>query len=225
MRVAVHQPNFVPWCGYFAKMRSADLFILQDDVQFSRGGYVNRSQVITTKGPNWLTIPVPKGSTGLLINELRFGDQRWSKDHLKALSMSYGKTPHFTEVMSLIEAGFQTPSDTLSAFNMRMIRAIAEYLGIECEFRVSSELKPEGKADDRLVDLMRIVGGTTYVSGAGGQNYQEEGKFEAAGFALDVRTYMPVPYDQGRAEFVPGLSVLDAMFHLGKKASALLIYE
>lgn len=224
MRVAVHQPNFIPWCGYFAKMRSADLFILQDDVQFSRGGYVNRAQVITTKGPNWLTIPVPKGSTGLLINELQFGDQQWSRVHLKSLKMSYGKTPFFAETMALIEPLFESPGESVAAFNMKVIRAIAAHLDIRCEFRVSSDLKPEGKADDRLVDLMRLVKGKTYVSGAGGQNYQEEGKFAAAGFDLDVRTYKPIPYDQGRPEFTPGLSILDAIFQLGRKAQDLLKY-
>jgi hypothetical protein len=225
MRVAVHQPNFIPWCGYFAKMRQCDLFILQDDVQFSRGGYVNRAQIITTKGANWLTVPVPKGSTGMLIKQLHFGDLAWPKLHLKTLKMSYGKMPHFDEVMALIEPAYANPGEFPAQFNIQLIRAIAGYLDIQCEFRNSSEICPEGKADERLVDLMHKVGGTVYVSGAGGQNYQEEAKFAAIGCTLDVRVYKPVPYDQAGKDFVPGLSILDAMFHRGPAARDLLVYS
>jgi hypothetical protein len=225
MRVAVHQPNYAPWCGYFAKMTLADVFVLQDDVQYSRGGYVNRVQIRTGKGAEWLTMPVPKGSTGLMINELKFGDSNWSRMHVRTLKSNYRKAAHFDEVIALIEPIYAQSEATPAAFNMRLIRAIASYLGIHCQLRVASEVGAQGKADERLADLMRRLGGTTYISGAGGQNYQEEETFATAGAALEVRVYKPVPYDQGGQEFLPGLSVLDAMFHLGSRARDVLVYS
>ena len=225
MRVAVHQPNYAPWCGYFAKMRACDVFILQDDVQFSRGGYVNRVQIETAKGTDWLTVPVPKGSTGLLINQLRFGDPKWQENHLRELEKSYGRAPHFAEIRALIEPVYESGGDNVAAFNMRLIRAIAAFLKIDCEFRIASEIGATGKADDRLVDLVQKVGGSTYVSGAGGQNYQEREKFERAGLQLEVKVYKPVTYRQFREGFTPGLSAIDALFHCGAEASRLLVYE
>lgn len=227
MRIAVHQPNYAPWCGYFAKMRACDVFILQDDVQFSRGGYVNRVQIQTTKagGAAWLTIPVPKGSTGLLINQLCFGDPKWNINHLRELKKAYGGAAHFDEIYAIVEPIYQSAGDSVANFNTRLIRAFAECLQIQCEFRIASEIGAAGKADDRLVDLVQKVGGKTYVSGAGGQNYQEREKFERAGLQLEVRVYKPVRYQQRGEEFLPGLSIVDALFHCGSGgARELLVY-
>jgi len=120
---------------------------------------------------------------------------------------------------------YQDPGSLLVEFNIRCIRAIANYLALSCRFLRSSHLKWQGKSDDRIISLSHIVGADEYLSGKGGQNYQDPKKFITAGVTLDVRAYDPIPYPQGSKEFVPGLSILDALFRLGKDSVHLLEYK
>lgn len=224
MRVAIHQPNYAPWCGYFAKMQHSDVFVFLDDVQMPGGqSYVYRCSVREGDRARWLSIP-NKHRLGDQILDVEFADSKWARKHLGSLQALYGRSPHFKDVYRLLEPLYKEPGSFLADFNMRLIGAIAEFLNLACRIERSSLLKPEGRGDDRLISLARITGADTYLSGAGGQNYQDPTKFAAAGIGLDVRAYEPVRYDQGADRFVPGLSILDALFYLGRDALGLLEY-
>jgi hypothetical protein len=225
MRIAIHQPNYVPWCGYFAKMKACDVFVFLDDAQMpiGRGGYVYRAQIRGESGPMWLTVPVRRHGTEAIAT-VEPAEPDWQATHLRKLQNQYRKAPFYRAVMELIGPVYAQPSAKLAEFNVRFIRAVAAYLGVEPRFEISSLLGPEGLSDDRLISLVRILGGDTYVSGKGGANYQDPAKFEAAGISLEVRAYAPVPYPQVHGDFIPGLSILDALFNVGSEAANLLHY-
>lgn len=224
MRVAIHQPNYAPWCGYFAKMNCCDVFVFLDDAQMPGGqSYVYRTQVRSTNQGQWLSIPT-RFRLGDLIHDVRFADTRWPTKHLGTLRALYGRSPHFKEVYQMLQPLYEEPGEFLALFNQRFIRVVADYLGLRCRFEVSSHLPCHGFGDDRLISLVQGLAADTYVSGKGGQNYQHPDKFSAAGIKLEVRSYAPVFYQQMQSGFLPGLSILDALFNLGKSSIHVLIY-
>lgn len=228
VRVAIHQPNYAPWCGFFAKLRAAQILVLLDDAQLPQGrSYVARTQVLGTAGPQWLTIPVAHegkatGDRGT-IGKARIADPDFAERHLRTLRARYGRTPFFAEVFALIAPIYQAAGPELAAFNERLLRALAEYLGLRRTILRASTLDCPGRGDERLVALVRAAGGDTYLSGPSGPKYQAAEKFHAAGLGLTIRRYVPRPYPQGRP-FVGGLSVLDALFRCGPAAAELLSY-
>jgi hypothetical protein len=225
MRVAIHQPNYAPWCGYFAKMRACDVFVFLDDAQMPGGtSYVYRTQVLGPKSPQWLSIPTRRS----LDDEIRtvgFADPRWPRKHEGTLRALYGRAPYFREIWETAEALYRDPGLSIAEFNMRLVRQIAAYLRLPCRFEVSSALQAEGEGDDRLISLVGRVGGRVYLSGKGGQNYQDPKKFHAAAIELQVHEYTPIPYPQTSPGFQAGLSIFDALFNLGQEANDLLVYS
>lgn len=224
MRVAVHQPNYAPWCGYFAKMFASDAFVFLDDAQLPQGrSYVSRVKVARGQDADqWLTVPVRKGAKP--IREVELAGEPWAEKHRRTLQHEYAKTPHLEEVLELVDPLYDAPGTSLAELNMRLIGAVAEYLGYEGEFHRSSDHPAELAADERIAQLVSAVGGNVYVSGAGGENYQSEAVYAERGIELEVRVYEPVPYERSDWAWVGGLSVLDALFHLGPGAREVLRY-
>jgi len=223
IRVGIHQPNYAPWLGYFAKMASVDVFVFLDDCQMPIGrSYVSRVQVRGREGAEWMSIPVQR-VCGEAINAVRFAEPSWPRKHLGKLKANYGRCHFFNSVMETIRPIYENPGEHLATFNMQIIRALASHVGLSPRFYLASELGINSSGTQRLIDIVRRVGGTTYVSGLGGVNYQDPVAFKAAKLELDVRCYHPIPYPQ-QGEFIPGLSVLDALFRLRLDACPLLRY-
>ena len=222
-RVGIHQPNYAPWAGYFAKIAASDVFVFLDDVPLSKGSYTYRTSIPSQDGTAWLSQPTA-GPSGSRIDEVGFANEVWARKHLERLRHLYARAPHASTVLALIEPIYTAPGDRLADFNIRLIRAIADFLGLAPRWERSRELRPDGTADDRLVSLVELVEGDTYVSGPGGLNYQSEDTFRRAGVALEVHEYRPVPYPQRREPFAPGLTFLDALFNVGREANRLLEY-
>jgi WbqC-like protein family len=224
VRVAVHQPNYAPWCGYFAKMLAADAFVFLDDAQLPQGrSYVSRVKIAKGQDADqWLTVPVRKGAKP--IREVELADEPWAEKHRRTLQHTYAKTPHLAAVLELVDPIYGAPGSLLAEVNMRLIVAVAEYLGYEGEFHRSSEHPADLAADKRIAQLVSAIGGDVYVSGAGGQNYQSEAVYAEHGVELEVREYEPVPYERSGWPWVGGLSTLDALFHLGRGARDALRY-
>ncbi|MBE3133929.1 MAG: WbqC family protein [Acidobacteria bacterium] len=223
--VGIHQPNYLPWCGYFAKSRAVDVFVFLDDAQMPGGqSYVSRTRIAGAGGPEWLTVPVER-HLDEPIQAVRFAQGPWTRKHLGTLRARYGRRPHFKAVFERFEPLYACPGEHLAQFNMTLIASIWQYLGLHPVFQMSSQWGVEGASDDRLINLVRALGGTVYVSGKGGANYQDPRKFEAAGIRLEVQEYRPVPYDQGREPFEPGLSIVDLLFNVGLDGRRVLLGE
>lgn len=227
--VAVHQPNYLPWLGYFYKIAHSDVFVFLDNVQYSKNSYQNRVQICSQSGPFWLTQPVKtKGNFKNLTNQIQFADMRWIGKHRKTLEASYGRHPYFNNIRRLLEI-YEEPLDSLSSFNIKAIKRTCELLALDADIHVASSLDMPDFADatERLVSIVNHVGGTVYLSGAGGRNYHNARLFHDAHIELVFSDFEARPYKQlCSSTFVPGLSIVDAICNLGiDKVSQMLMNQ
>jgi len=226
MRVAIHQPNFAPWSGFFAKMFTCEAFVFLDDAQMPGGSsYVNRTRIAKGgKSSQWLTVPAVK--PGLpRICEVRIAQPQFAQSHLSTLRNRYSNAAHRDEILELIRPVYMTASIYLARFNMVLIQTIAEFLGWDGRFLLSTARPSALGSDKRLAELVSCIGGTTYVSGAGGERYQKQEVFRASGVELDLKVYEPIRYFRSGWDWVPGLSCLDVLFHQGRSARDSMRYQ
>jgi hypothetical protein len=227
--VAIHQPNFLPWLGWWNKLARADVLVLLDDVQFPKKGatYMNRVQLLVAGEAAWVTVPIVRAYSGLrTVAEMRIDSERpWRDKLLGTLRAAYGRAPHFADTMALLEPLILDPTDGLAGFNERALRAVGQHLGLPTDrFARSSELPSSGQATERLVSLVRAVGGTGYLAGGGAAGYQQDQLFTEARLDLVKQSFLPQPYRQGGAkQFVAGLSVVDALMWHGAGGAARLL--
>lgn len=219
--VACHQPNFLPWLGYFAKVARADTFILLDDVQFTQGAnkhnWTTRVRVLGSNGPIWLSVPVLRSGRGpQLVGELRADDPaRWRPRMLRTLDESYRKAQHAKDVLPAVIEVLARSGTDICQMNIECIRLLSKLLRLKTSFVRSSALCAHGVATERLVNLTRAAGGRTYLSGDGAAGYQDTDVFAAAGIELRQLGFRPTPYPQRSSDFVPGLSIIDALCNIG----------
>lgn len=223
--VAIHQPNYMPWLGYFYKMARADVFVLLDDAQFSKNSVINRVRVLKDGAPRWLTVPV-RVHLGQAINTVVPAAADWARRHLDALRQFYTGATQFKAVWPEIEAIYLgAPDADLAVINRHMIAGLANRLGIKTRIASASDFNTgTAQGTDRLVAITQAVAsGGTYLSGKGGAKYQDERAFADAGLTLRYTDFEHPRYDQGRPGFVEGLSVLDAVFHTGWDATSAMV--
>jgi hypothetical protein len=220
--VGCHQPNFLPWLGFFAKVARTDVFFLLDDVQFTQGAnrhnWTSRVRIGTANGPRWLSLPVRRSGEGRqLILDLKTDDQsRWLLKMAKTLDESYRKAPHSAECLAPITEILLCHQGSVCETNIALILAICHMLGLGTTVKRSSRQPAEGAATERLVNLTRSANGTVYLSGDGADDYQLVDAFSSAGIELRKLGFHPPPYPQRRsADFVPGLSIVDALCNVG----------
>jgi hypothetical protein len=218
--VAIHQPNFLPWLGYFDKIARADVFVALDDVQFSKTGgtWSNRTRILVNGAPAWLTIPVVRSYHGVRsIAEMQLAATAWRVRILNTIRNAYARAPHFSAVFPVIEEIVTCGLDRVGAFNLVGIRRLTGHLGLDAGRIVpASTLAGGGRATDRLIALVKQVGGTAYLCGGGASGYQDDAKFAAAGLDLLYQDFAHPVYPQcGARAFAPGLSVVDALMNRG----------
>ncbi len=223
--VAIHQPNYLPWIGYFQKIAASDVFIFLNDVQFPKNGFCNRVKVLGDGRERWLTVPVSK-RFGDTIDQTRPATGDWPERHLDALKNYYRKSSHYHAAWPrLVEIFAGIPNSSLADSNQYLIEAMCSELGLKCRFLKSSEIPVEAKTgDDRLIALVASVAlEATYLSGTGARNYQNEDKFTAAGLGIRYNDQPHPNYEQDQDQFVAGLSIIDAVLHLGWQEAAELL--
>ena len=223
--MAIHQPNHLPWLGYFAKIARSDVFVFLDDAQYPKGSYVNRVRIAECGEPVWLTVPV-KVTLGQAISSVAIARDDWARAHRDRLVQVYRPAQAFRSVWPEVEGWLgAAPGSSLAAANIFLIECIASRLGLAARFVASSALNvPPAPADARLAEIVRrLVPGGRYLSGAGGAKYQSDDVFAAAGVLLVYSDFAPRSYRRGDAPFVAGLSILDAAFHVGWDAVAELV--
>ena len=224
MNVVILQPSYIPWRGYFDQIRRADLFIFYDDVQYDKHGWRNRNQIKTAQGKQWLTIPVhSKGVTqGILIKDVRIDwTKPWARDHLKALTFAYKKTPYFSSYAPWLDSIYNRRDDFLADFTIWLTIEVARAIGItHTRFLRSSEIANiTGQKTDRLIQVLQHVGAKHYISGPSAKDYLQAEKFDVAGITLEYMEYSYPEYPQYYPPYDPYVSILDLMFMLGSRAS------
>ena len=211
MIVTIHQPDFLPWLGFFDRWKQSDLYVVLDDVQFLRRGWHHRDKIKTPHGVKWLTVPViKKNKYEQQIREVKVDKtQDWQQKHLNTLKAAYGKAPNYTEVMAGLEVIYHLNKDLLIDFNMDMLKHCAILLSIATPMVRSSEMGIMTKGGQRILDLVLSVGGSVYLTGVGSRDYLDEELFERAGIELRWQEFEHPAHPQLHGPFEPMLSVLD----------------
>lgn len=227
LRIAVHQPNYLPWLGFFHKIRHVDTFVFLDTVQFARRGYTHRVRAMgPTGGPLLLTQHIRKQPVEeQLINQLEFSDKHWIDKHLKTFHAVYRKTPHFNEVFSLIERCLAPDTNRAADFNSHSIKQICQALGFSTHFVRASQLDlgDFSSPSERIACIIRHLGGGYYLSGTGAKAYNEPALFSRYDIELGYNNFAITPYPQRSTEFIGGLSIVDALFNIGFDGTSALL--
>ncbi len=225
-----HQPNYLPYLGFFHKIASADAFVIVDTVQFvKRGpfGWVHRNRIRTPNAPGWMWLSVPVLTSGRFtqpILEARIDPHPpWRRKHWRSLQLSYARAPHFAEHAPFFEALYAKEWERLSDLNEAVIRYLAGAFGLQVPIHRASDLQPEGQATALILDLCRKLGADAYLSGIHGRDYLDQPAFERAGVRLLFSDFVHPVYSQASHEgFVPGLAAVDLLFAEGPRAADIL---
>ena len=222
MKVAVHQPQYLPWLGYFDKMDQADCFVVLDDVQFKKNEWQNRNRIKTASGWQWLTVPVLHRFPQLISHVKVNNAARWSRKHLQALISNYSASPFFAVHRPFFEEIYARDWTMLLDLNLATLSYLVEALGIRTKLHLASSLPARDGATDRLVAICQALGADTYLSGAGGRGYLDVERFEEAGIRVLFQTFQCPLYPQRFGAFEPNLSIVDLLFHCGEQSLQVL---
>ena len=211
-----HQPNFIPYMGWFYKVFQSDVFVLDDDVQYTSNDWTNKNFVKIAGQRTRITIPISY-DFGDPINAVRIHyDERWARKLLMSLEMNYHKAPFFSTGMELIERHIMTHNLFLCDLNMALIRDIIDGFGFKAKIVIASQDVPTDLTGNaRNIYQCERLGGKVYYSGTGGKVYNDEEEYARRGIELIYSDYTPVEYRQQGREFIPNLSVLDYIFNCG----------
>ncbi len=216
--VVISQPMFFPWIGLFEQVRLANIYVHYGDVQFSKGSFVNRVQIKTEHGPKWLTVPLEAMSLGQAIDDVKVGATDWKRRHLELLKQSYIGAPHVGLMLELVNSVYSHEFATIGELSKASFDVVCKLYGLDSgrRFLDVRDLGIEGSGSQRVLDIVRALGGTTYVTGWGARNYLAHERFERAGIAVEYMNYQKVPYPQLHGPFNPSVSVLDLVANTGK---------
>lgn len=223
MIVSIHQPQYLPWLGYFDKIRRCDTFVFLDNVQFKKNEWQNRNRIKTEQKWQWLTVPVIH-RFGQKICEVEINNTvRWGKKHLGALMTHYSKTPFFKEYIGFFEKTYTQDWQNLVDINIHVIEYLAEALGLsERTFVRASKYELREEPTERLVDICKQAGGNVYLSGKDGAGYLDSDKFEKENIQVIFQDYEHPRYPQLYGEFEPYMSAIDLLFNCGPESLSLL---
>ena len=217
--VVISQPMFFPWVGMLEQLRLADVWVDYDDVQFSKGSFTNRVQVKTGQGSHWLTVPLRDLRLGQLIKDVVVDDRHdWRKKHLATLAQAYAKAPQRDEMLALVEGVYRQSAATISELAAASLKALHGYFGFDrpTEWLSSSQLGVGGHGSPRVMEIVKKLGGTRYITGHGAREYLEHEAFDAAGVRVEYLDYRKTPYPQQHGEFTPFVSALDLVANCGR---------
>jgi len=223
MVVAAHQPQYLPWLGYFHKIDRADIFVLLDNVQFKKNEWQNRNRIKTAQGWQWLTVPVlykyPQ-----LINEVMINNKvNWQHKQRQAILSNYRKAPHYERLGGFFEDIFSTSWQFVSQLNVAVVKRLTAILGMDTSLYVASELGefPQDP-DERLIGITKHFRADTYLAGAGGRGYMDLDKYTQSGTEVIFQDFKHPVYSQLFGEFEPFMSVIDLIFNHGDKSLTII---
>lgn len=219
MIVAVHQPQYLPWLGYFDKIRRADVFCYLNDVQYKKNEWQNRNRIKTAQGWQWMTVPV-RYRFPQKINEVYINNAvEWKKKHLQAMLTNYNRAPYFKQVVAILEDAFSKEWEFVSELNVHLIESFKKLLNLEAKKSVcSSGLKLREEPTDRLIDICRALGADTYLAGQGGMEYMDLERFEKNGLKVILQEFKHPVYPQMFEEFQSHLSIVDLLCNCGPES-------
>ena len=226
MIVSVHQPNYLPYLGFFDKMMKADIFVIYDDAQFSKGDYHHRNKIRIHNGWKWLTVPVEKKRVP--INEIRIKNEvthlkgiEWTDVHLRIINDNYENSTYYGDYLKKIKNIYEKKFDMLFDLNLSLIMLLKKAFNINTKIEFSSKLidsgkvNPESMSSERLLEIVEAVGGDIYLSGHMGRDYLNNSLFKENRINIEFQDYKHPFYEQQYSDFIPNMSAIDALFNVG----------
>ena len=224
MIVSVHQPQYLPWIGYFHKIAHSDVFVFLDNVQYKKREFQNRNKIRTKEGWLWLTVPViTKGRFTQKMKEVLIDNtSNWHKKHWQSIEMNYSKAKYFNEYKEFFKSLYEKEWDKLIDLNVFIIKYINELLNIKIPVYYESDLNIEGEKTTRIINICKKLNADTYLSGIGGKEYLIEEEFIKTGIKLIYQNFKHPVYTQVYPGFEPFMSIVDLLFNCGKESKNLL---
>lgn len=217
MIIGIHQPNYLPYLGFFDKMKKSDIFIIYDDAQFNKSDFQHRNRIRIHNGSKWLTVPVEKKHKPInevcIQNEITIKDQKWKDHHLAQIYDNYKKADQFDTYFPDISPTYKKEHEFLVDLNMEIIAFLNKSFEIDVKIVHSSEYPSASQSTHRIIELVQSVGGDTYLSGPAGKDYMDVELFENAGIELLFQEFAHPVYKQQYDGFVPNMSAIDALFN------------
>jgi hypothetical protein len=216
--VVISQPMYFPWCGFMAQMALADVFIWLDDVQYSKGSFTNRIQVKLSGGPKWMTVPLEGTGSFQLIRNLVAKGPEWIDSHRQMLIQSFNSSRSSASAIEIFDSAVSIPG-TLSEKLIVGAEALALAMGcLPRRLLRSSSLRVDGRSSERVLRLVKAVGGDHYLTGHGAFAYLDHGMLNSAGIAVSYMDYKALPWPQAHGDFTPYVTGLDLLAAVGDSA-------
>lgn len=226
MKVAIMQPYFFPYIGYFQLIAASDVFVLHDDVQYIKGGWVNRNRILFNGESRMITFPVQKDAYELPINARRYVDDKQArKDIINLLKQAYAKAPSYRQVFPLLDDLLMFEDRNVARFNENLIRRIADFIGLSCKIITSSGMeKNESLAgEQRVLDICKRLGATDYTNPIGGTELYHQESFQKWSITLRFLDAQNERYEQSSDTWVPFLSIIDVLMFNSVEETRLLL--
>ncbi|MEG0051019.1 MAG: WbqC family protein [Terrisporobacter sp.] len=214
MKLGIMQPYFLPYIGYWQLLNAVDQYVIYDDVNFIKGGWINRNNILINNEAKLFNIQMKGASSNKLINEIEVSsNQVWKKKFLKTIESSYSKAPFYKEVYPVIEDIINCEEVNLAKYIANSISKVCDYLNINTKLIISSDIEKnnELKAQDKVIEICTNLGATEYYNAIGGQELYSYSDFEKSGIKLSFLKTNMSEYKQFNGDFVGGLSIIDVM--------------
>lgn len=214
MKVGIMQPYFFPYIGYWQLINAVDLFVIYDDVNYIKKGWINRNRILVGDGDEKFHISIQKASQNRTINQLEVASNfRERRKTLRTIELAYKRAPYFKAVYPIVEEIFFNPEKMLADFLTFSLKRTAEYLGIKTKMLRSSEIDKDNtrKGQDKIIDICEMLGADVYYNPIGGKELYSSEDFRTKGIQLYFLKTEEIIYQQYKNEFVPNLSILDIM--------------
>lgn len=223
MIITIHQPEYLPWLGFFDRIEKADIFVLLDDMKYQKNAWINRNRIKTSQGWQWIRVPVKERESQKKINEIEIDNKsNWKQEQLKIIQYNYAKAPYFKNYLPIFEEAFKKEWKMLVDLDVYLIKKVMDIIGLKTRVERSSILRVEGVATERLVKICQNLKTDTYLSGPGfiedGKSHHTDfKKFEEAGIKVIFQDFQHPEYPQLFKEkgFISHLSVIDLLFNCG----------
>jgi hypothetical protein len=215
MILAIMQPYLFPYIGYWQLINAVDTFVIYDDVNFIKKGYINKNSILVGGKSQVFTLELLKASQNKLINKIEIGNN--SDKILKTISMAYKKAPYFNVVYPILEEILNNQEKNLARFLGYSLENISKYLEIDTKFIYSSNIEKNNdlKAQDKIIEINRKLNSSKYINALGGQELYDKERFKEENIVLKFLDTEPIEYKQFKNEFIPYLSIIDIMMFNG----------
>lgn len=220
MIIAIHQPNYLPYLGFFDKMKKADVFVIYDDAQFNKEDFQHRNMIRIYHGWKWLTVPVDRQHIPIkdirIKNELLYKGVNWKESHLRDIKDNYKNAPFFDSYIKELEVIYDNKYNKLVDLNMDIIYFLKNAFGIDTKIVFSSELGLKSRSTEKLVEVVELLDGETYLSGPAGRDYLDIDLFKNKGIKVEFQDFTHPIYKQCYEGFMPNMTALDALLNAGR---------